>query len=94
VVADIDGCARWRCYDDDEENWRRGKVLLLEERELTVARVSGTIKQVKRRGVFFLPTSSTVFSYLSVLFFFFLFSFSVGFCLSVFFFFLLLCTSW
>ena len=43
-------------------------MLLLEERELTVARVSGTIKQVKRRGVFFLPTSSTVFSYLSVLF--------------------------
>jgi hypothetical protein len=91
VVADIDGCARWRCYDDDEENWRRGKVLLLEERELTVARVSGTIKQVQRRGVFFLPTSSTVFSYLSVLFsFFFFFPF-----LSLsFFFFLLLCTSW
>ena len=43
-------------------------MLLLEERELTVARVSGTIKQVQRRGVFFLPTSSTVFSYLSVLF--------------------------
>jgi hypothetical protein len=94
VVADIDGCARWRCYDDDEENWRRGKVLLLEERELTVARVSGTIKQVERRGVFFLPTSSTVFSYLSVLFFFFFFSFSFLFFLSVFFFFLLLCTSW
>ena len=46
MVADIDGYARWRCYDDDEENWRRGKVLLLEEREFTIARVSGTIKQV------------------------------------------------
>ena len=46
MVADIDGYAQWRCYDDDEENWQRGKVLLLEEREFTIARVSGTIKQV------------------------------------------------
>ena len=72
MVADVDGCAPWRCYDDNEENWLRGKVLLLEEREVAVAGVFGMVKQVQRRGVFFLPTSFTVFSCLLFFFFFFL----------------------
>lgn len=52
--------------------WRWGKLTerkgVAARGELMVARVSSTIKQVQRRGVFFLPMSFTVFSCLSVLF--------------------------
>jgi hypothetical protein len=32
----VEGGSRWRCCGDDEENWQREKVLLLEEKEAIV----------------------------------------------------------